>query len=265
MVPNVLLAQQPHPPCSNWARHSHTAVYKPLPPSSSHSFSCSFSLAPSGSEPDIPAGPVPLKWIVGAAPVTGAGTGESRSVWLRRTALAQGLISRPSTLPTLSTQARIHTFGQMQTLPTLSPQRSCNKTNQIWRLRQTATAQLLWSWLAATRIWTLEKKKAELAVVQNYTGSCGVRGGGVSVWLCASGKEPEGWLICFLNLCWMVSSVVSTPRPNLNSRRSWGARRIQYIVYATTNPENRRIEYTLTPNESISWVHLAKPTLHVHI
>ena len=74
------------------------------------------------------------------APITGAGTGESRSVWLGRMALAQGLISRPSTLPTLS------------------PQCSCNKTSQIWRLRKTATAQLLWSWLAATRIWTLKEE-----------------------------------------------------------------------------------------------------------
>lgn len=49
------------------------------------------------------------------APVTEAGTGESRSVWLWRTALAQGLISRPSTLPTLSTQAHTHVHTNANT------------------------------------------------------------------------------------------------------------------------------------------------------
>lgn len=104
------------------------------------------------------------------APITGTGTGESRSVWLRRMALAQGLISRPSTLPTLS------------------PQRSCNKTSQIWRLRKTATAQMLWSWLAETRIWTL--KKASWLMFKNYTGSCVV--------VCVGfGEETGSWLFSF--------------------------------------------------------------------
>lgn len=86
--------------------------------------------------------PVSLKWLVGAGVlVTEAGTGESRSVWLRRTALAQGLINRPSTLPTLSAQA--HTSTRARTLATLSPPSSCNKTSQIWRLREAATARPL--------------------------------------------------------------------------------------------------------------------------
>lgn len=53
----------------------------------------------------------PALWsgLLERALVTGAGTGESRSVWLWRTALAQGLISGPSTLPTLSTQAHTRT------------------------------------------------------------------------------------------------------------------------------------------------------------
>ncbi len=46
--------------------HTHLDVHKPFPPFAPPSFSCSFPLAPPGSEPDIPAGPVSLKWLVGA-------------------------------------------------------------------------------------------------------------------------------------------------------------------------------------------------------
>lgn len=108
-----------------------------------HRSLCSFFLLlPPGCEPDIPAGPRLFEVACWSGVlVTEAGTGESRSVWLRRTALAQGLINRPSTLPTLSAQA--HTSTPARTLATLSPPSSCNKTSQIWRLREAATARPL--------------------------------------------------------------------------------------------------------------------------
>lgn len=87
-------------PCWNWA---HTDVHKPLPAAASLRFSPFWLWTWHSCWPRLWSG------LLERALVTGAGTGESRSVWLRRTALAQGLISGPSTLPTLSTQAHTRT------------------------------------------------------------------------------------------------------------------------------------------------------------
>lgn len=105
------LLQKKHtfPMVSLQKTHTHTHRC-PQTISPSHSSPRSFPLAPSGCEPDIPADRLSLKWLVGAAPITEAGTGERRSVWLRRTALAQGLISRASTLPALFTHRRRYTL-----------------------------------------------------------------------------------------------------------------------------------------------------------
>lgn len=114
---------------------------------------------PSGSEPDIPAGPVSLKWLVGA------GSRYRGRDWRKPICLAvengpgPGVNQQPQyTAHSVHIATHVHTHIQSQTLPTLSPQRSCNKTSQILRLRKTATAQPLWSWLAATRIWTLKEE-----------------------------------------------------------------------------------------------------------
>lgn len=139
--------------------HTHTDVHKPLPPSASLSLSLALFLTPPGSEPDIPAGPVSLKWLVGA------GSRYRGRDWRKPICLAVENGPGPGvnqqtqyTAHSVHTGTPAHTYIQMQTLPTLSPQRSCNKTSQIWRLRKTATAQPLWSWLAATRIWTLKEE-----------------------------------------------------------------------------------------------------------
>ena len=95
-------------------QHTHTHTHRCTQASSSFCFAVSLALLLFFSLPLV----LNLTFLLALslwsgllerAPVTGAGTGESRSVWLWRTALAQGLISRPSTLPTLSTQALPHT------------------------------------------------------------------------------------------------------------------------------------------------------------